>query len=242
MSSNIHKSAIIDPSATIGTNVKIGPYSYIGPNSIIQDNCIIHSHVSIENNVQLKNNVSIYPFTHIYWGTVIDENCIIESHCEIGSNGYGYAQDQNYHHHSIPQMGNVYIGANSKIEAHSMIDRAAFKQTNLGANSILGAFSHLAHNVQIGENANIGINFVVAGSTIIGNNFSTSARCSSVGHINITNDVRLEKRALANNTIKDAGIYAWHPLMENESYNEFIKSFDGIGSELSAFLGDKNES
>ncbi|MFK8137504.1 MAG: hypothetical protein AB8E15_04000 [Bdellovibrionales bacterium] len=202
------------------TNIQIGQFSSISKDVIIGDGSIIGDHVSIEDGVIIGRNCYVGSFTKIYKNSEIGDNVQIQDFCNIGTDGYGYAQDSKGLSHYTPQIGKVVLSTGVRIGSHVSIDRAAFLKTEIGRNTIVNSFSHIAHNVIIGEDCYIDSGFVVAGSAIIGNKCQFSAKASSVGHINITNEVQLKEMGLVNNSIKKANVYYGHPLQEEISHKE----------------------
>lgn len=198
----IHPTASIHPSATIGEQCWIGP------------------HVSIEANVQIGDRVRIEAFSHIYHACQIDADCYIGTRCQIGSDGFGYAQDAIGCSHWIPQIGIVHLEVGVRVLAHSAIDRAAFTKTRIGAGSLIGGHSHIAHNLEIGEASCIHPGFVVAGSAKFGARVVLGARCNSVGHIEVCDDFQCAPMSLINNDVTQAGKYAGHPLSPTSIWKE----------------------
>jgi UDP-N-acetylglucosamine acyltransferase len=61
----IHSSAVIHPKAQIGANCEIGPYCIIGEHVQLGDECKLHSHVVIDGHTILGKGNEIYPFASI---------------------------------------------------------------------------------------------------------------------------------------------------------------------------------
>ena len=59
--------------------------------------------------------------------------------------GFGYAQDQYFNHHRIPQTGNVIIGNKVTIGALNTIDRGTYGPTVIGDGCIFDNMCHVAH-------------------------------------------------------------------------------------------------
>src|ERR1051325_6285864 len=57
----IHPTAIIDPGAEIGKGCEIGPYCVIGPNVVLGEQCRLHSHVVIDGHTLLGHENEIFP-------------------------------------------------------------------------------------------------------------------------------------------------------------------------------------
>ncbi len=140
--SNIHPTAIIDPSAQIDPSTVVGPYTVIGAD------------------VQIGKNNHIGPFCVIENTTMGDNNELIAS-CFIGVK----PQDLSYK----DEHTRVVMGNGNKIRECVTIHRSTFidKPTTLGNNNLLMANSHLAHDVQMGNNCIIANSTGIAGHVLI---------------------------------------------------------------------------
>lgn len=147
----IHPTAIISSGAKIGSNIYIGPYAVIG-DAVIGDNCIISSNV------------------RIYDDVVVGNNCIIKEGAVIGGAGFGFEIDEEGNHFRFPQLGGVHIGNHVDIGANTCIDRGALSDTIIGDYVKIDNLVHIAHNVQIGNNAMIIACSEVSGSCVIEEN------------------------------------------------------------------------
>ncbi|MCB0349200.1 MAG: hypothetical protein KDD37_10210 [Bdellovibrionales bacterium] len=220
----VHKTALIDPSATIGANVSIGPYSFVGKNVSIGDNTNVMAFSTIEADAKIGSDVTIYPHVVIYNGSLIHNNVHIYPHSVIGSNGFGYATDAIGVHHFIPQIGIAILHEGSHFGPSSFIDRAALDTSCVGKGSHIGAFSHIAHNSKVGDNARVYNDLIVAGSTKIGDNFKTSGISAVTGHIDVTDNVRLEAHSGVNNSEKNPGHYQGFPHEPVETFRERLEN------------------
>lgn len=208
---------------------KISKKANIHPSTVIGNDCIIEDFVSIEENCKIGDGVHIKAFSHIYYNSVIGDNCYIGVRCNIGSDGFGYAQNQKGESHFTPQIGNVVIEENVTILDHSSIDRGAFEPTLIKKNSLLGGHTHIAHNLEIGENAEIGHGFVVAGSTKIGKNVKLGGRVNCVGHLKITDNFTCDSMALINNSVSEEGHYAGSLLKKTEEWDNIKEALRELG-------------
>jgi UDP-N-acetylglucosamine acyltransferase len=144
LSPGIDPRACIDPSAVIGQDVQIGPWTYIGPNVTIGDKTVIRSHVVIERD------------THI--------GCrnMISSYAAIG----GDPQDASY----AGQKTELVIGDDNVFREFVTVNRGS--QTD-GAKTVIGnrcfllAYSHVAHDCQLGNDILMVNNATIAGHVVI---------------------------------------------------------------------------
>jgi UDP-3-O-[3-hydroxymyristoyl] glucosamine N-acyltransferase len=149
--SEIAPDSIIE-TQNMGKNISVGHHCYICKDVIIGDN------------VSIKNNVIIE------CPTEIGDNTIIWSGVVIGSDGYGYYKRSDGINYKIPHFGGVKIGKNVEIGANACIDRGTLSDTIIGNNVKIDNLCHIAHNVQIEDNAMIIAMSMLAGSSVVREN------------------------------------------------------------------------
>jgi UDP-3-O-[3-hydroxymyristoyl] glucosamine N-acyltransferase len=147
---DIRAHSIIGDNCLLGNNIQIGSNVSIGDNVAIGDNTIIHANVSIEHNVK------------------IGINCVLFSGSRIGTDGFGYAPDDDGSWSKIPQTGGVTIEDDVHIGANTTIDCGAIDNTVIKSGVKIDNLVHIAHNCEIGENTIIAAMAGFAGSARIG--------------------------------------------------------------------------
>src|SRR5262249_5447552 len=124
---NIHPTAIISDNARLGANVKIGAYAVIEAETEIGDDTEIRAHAVIKR------------FTTLGAANVVHEGAIIG----------GEPQDLSF------TNAETYldIGSRNRIREGVTIHRAASPGavTRIGSDCFLMAYSHVAHDCQIGD-------------------------------------------------------------------------------------------
>ena len=141
----IHPSAIIHPKAEIDSEVEIGPYTIIAENVTIGSGTVIGSHVVVD------PYVSIGPDCHIF------------QYASVG------AQPQ-----AIKFKGEityVKIGRGTVVREFATINRGtAFGTgvTEIGAENLLMAYCHVAHDCKTGRRVILANNATLAGHIVIG--------------------------------------------------------------------------
>ncbi len=205
-----HRTAVIDPAAQVAKSAKIGAYAVIQKGVQIGEDVIIGSHTIIEAFASVGESSIISP--HVYIGSFckIGNRCIIAPHVTIGSDGFGYFSDKNGHH-KIPQIGDVIIEDDCEIGGNCVIDRATLESTIIRRGSKLDNLCHIAHNVDIGENALLTGAFKTAGSSKFGKNLITGGNVDINGHIEIGDNVILAGRTGVIHSIKEPGMYGGFP-------------------------------
>jgi len=126
---NIHKTAIIEEGAVLGDNITIGAYTIIGPKVVIGDGTRIDSHTVIDGKTTIgKNN-------HIF------------SHAAIGT----IPQDLKFDGEDVELI----IGDNNTIREFTLFNpgtKGGGAITKIGNNNLFMGYTHVAHDVIIGNN------------------------------------------------------------------------------------------
>ncbi len=226
---NIHSSAIIHESVKIPKDILIGPNVVIEKGVKIGKGCHLMANVIIEHNAVIGNNVRIHPASIIGWECEIGNDCIILSNTVIGGEGFGYAQDEQFNHHRIPQTGNVVIGNKVTIGANSTFDRGTYGPTTIGDGCIFDNLCHVAHNVTFGENCIAISGFLCAGSSVIGNRVVASGGTMIKDHVQICDDVYLMHRAGVVKNITEKGMYAGGPAVPMKEYVKNNAIYNRLG-------------
>jgi UDP-N-acetylglucosamine acyltransferase len=153
MAALIHPTAIVEPGAELGADVAIGAYAFVGAKSIIGAGTVLHHHASVEGNTVIGAQNEIFPFTCIGAKT----------------------QDLKY------KGGNpgVRIGDRNVLREYVSI-HAATKDgefTVLGHDNTILAYSHIAHDCQLGSHIIASNSVGLAGHVIVEDHVGLGAKC-----------------------------------------------------------------
>ncbi len=162
---------VIGDRVKLGERVTVGAGTVIGDDVEIGDDTVLKANVTIERGCRLGSRVVIHP------GVV------------IGSDGYGYAVDENGCHVKRPQVGIVRIDDDVEIGANTCIDRAAYGVTWIKSGAKIDNQVQIGHNVIIGENTLLVAQVGLSGSTILGRNVVLGGRAAATGHIHLDDGV-----------------------------------------------------
>lgn len=224
----ISQLTVIDKSSKISDSSFIGSFSSVGENSIIGENCVIENQVFIGNNVEVGNGCKFYPGVKILDDTIIGQNCIIHSSTTIGSDGFGFAPNDDGSFKKIPQTGNVVIGDNVEIGSNSTIDRATLGSTIISDGVKLDNQIQIAHNVEIGENTAIAAQSGIAGSTKIGKNCMIGGQVGIIGHIKIGDNVKIQAQAGVTSDVESNSRVTGTPAISYMNYNKSYVHFKNL--------------
>lgn len=213
----ISEYCVVGENCDLGENVYLGNYVSIGNNCKLGKNTKIYSNCTLESNTVLGNNCVIYPNVSIYKNCITGNNVIIHSGTVIGSDGFGFAKQEDGTYKKIPQTGNVVIEDNVEIGSNCSIDRATLGETRICKGVKLDNQIQIAHNVFIDENTVIAAQVGIAGSTKIGKRCMIGGQSGIVGHITICDDVIIGAAVGVPKSIDKPGIYTGYrarPLKE----------------------------
>jgi len=191
-----------------GNNIYRGAFSYIGTNARVGENVKIYPHTYIGDNVVIGDNTILHPGVKIYADTKIGHNCVIHSGAVIGSDGFGFAPQEDGSYKTIPQLGTVTIEDNVAIGANTVIDCATLfgDSTIIRQGVKLDNLIQVAHNVEIGKNTVIAAQTGISGSTKIGENCLFAGQVGVAGHITIANNTHLGAQSGVSKSIKEEGL------------------------------------
>ena len=139
----IHPTAIVDPNAELGEDVTIGPFAIVESDVIIGDGCKIGSSVLLASGARLGKNVSVFHGAAI--GSVPQDLKFggEKTTAEIGDN----------------TVVREYVTVNRGTQAHN--------KSTVGANCLLMAYCHVAHDCIVGDNSILANSVNLAGHVTI---------------------------------------------------------------------------
>ncbi|MBT8379775.1 MAG: UDP-3-O-(3-hydroxymyristoyl)glucosamine N-acyltransferase [Ignavibacteria bacterium] len=210
----IDKTASIDDTAILDSDVSLGK------NVVISAGCKIGRNVKIYHNTVLLDNVEIGDDSLVFQNVSIREDCkldkrvIVHAGTVIGSDGFGYKQDDKGVYHKIPQIGNVVIEDDVEIGANVTIDRAAIGSTIIKKGVKIDNLVQIAHNVVVADNTVMSAQVGISGSTKIGKNCILAGQVGTIGHIDIADKTVIIAQSGVSKSIKKPGYYFGSPAKE----------------------------
>jgi UDP-3-O-[3-hydroxymyristoyl] glucosamine N-acyltransferase len=245
MKSGIEQPSVISENVTYGPDLYLGSFCYVGKNVTIGKNVKIYPNSFIGDNVTIGDDCVFFAGVRIYSETVIGNNCIVHSGSIIGSDGFGFAPQENGSYRKIPQIGNVIIEDDVEIGACTTIDRATLGSTIIRKGVKLDNHIQVAHNVEIGENTVIAAQTGIAGTTKIGKNCLIGGQVGFAGHLVIGDGVKIQAQSGIGKNLEAGEVVQGSPAF---NYGDFAKSFvifrnlPKMAADLEALKNDNNNS
>ncbi len=190
----IHPGAVVAASAQIDPTAHIGPHCTIGERVRIGANVVLESGNFVGEDSIIGADSRLFPNAVLYARTELGQRVRVHAGTVIGSDGYGYVQDQGIHR-KVPQIGQVIIGDDVEIGANVTVDRGALGATRIGRGTKIDNLVQIAHNVVIGEHCLLISQVGIAGSCKLGNYVILAGQAGLAGHLNIGNQVTVGAKA-----------------------------------------------
>lgn len=231
---NFQKTGIEEPSyignnSTTGNNIYRGAFSYIGNDVTIGENVKIYPQVYIGDGSRIGNNTILHSGAKIYAGSVIGNNCVLHAGVVIGSDGFGFAPQEDGSYKTIPQLGNVVIEDNVDIGANTVIDCATLDSTVIRKGVKLDNLIQIAHNVEIGKNTVVAAQAGISGSSKIGESCVIAGQAGIAGHLEISKKTNIGAQSGIGKSIKKEGFtFLGSPGFELTKYHRSYAVFRNL--------------
>lgn len=222
MKSGIEQPSVISEGVTYGSELYLGSFCYVGKNVTIGNNVKIYPNSFIGDNVTIGDGCVFFAGVRIYSETVIGNRCTIHSGTIIGSDGFGFAPQEDGTYVKVPQIGNVIIEDDVEIGSCTTVDRATLGSTIIRKGVKLDNHIQVAHNVEIGENTVIAAQTGIAGTTKIGKNCLIGGQVGFAGHLVIGDGVRVQAQSGIGKNLESGEVVQGSPAF---NYGDFAKSF-----------------
>ena len=222
MKSGIEQPSVISDGVTYGSDLYLGSFCYVGKNVTIGNNVKIYPNSFIGDNVIIGDDCVFFAGVRIYSETVIGNRCMIHSGTIIGSDGFGFAPQEDGTYAKVPQIGNVIIEDDVEIGACTTVDRATLGSTIIRKGVKLDNHIQVAHNVEIGENTVIAAQTGIAGTTKIGKNCLIGGQVGFAGHLVIGDGVKIQAQSGIGKNLEAGEVVQGSPAF---NYGDFAKSF-----------------
>jgi UDP-3-O-[3-hydroxymyristoyl] glucosamine N-acyltransferase len=184
-SPGVHSTAVVHHTAKVGNHAHIGPYVVIDENTVIGDHAILLAHVVIYRGATIGNNFFAHAHAVVREFCQLGDNVFLQNGAIVGSDGFGFAKDDESHWHKIVQSGKVVVESDVEIQANACIDRASIGETRIGRGSKVDNMVHVGHSCTIGHDTLLCAQVGLAGTTDVGNHVILAGQVGASGHLKI---------------------------------------------------------
>ncbi len=181
----VHASAVVAESAVLGEGISLGANVVIEDGVVIGDHTVIEANCVIGYKSTIGANCHFYPLVSLREFTEVGHNVIIHNGTVVGSDGFGYAVQEDGSRTKIPQIGKVVIEDDVELGANVAIDRARFGKTRIGKGTKIDNLVQVAHNVVVGEHSVMCGQVGISGSSTIGSRVILAGQAGLAGHLEV---------------------------------------------------------
>lgn len=146
--------AIVSPSARLGNDVRIGAFAIVGDEVQLGDGCVLHPHAVVRGPARIGRENIFHPF------------------CSIG----GDPQDLTYK----GERTELETGDSNTFHEYVTVNRGTVKDggvTRIGSHNLFMAYSHIAHDCQVGDRTVFANGATLAGHVTVEDWASVGAFC-----------------------------------------------------------------
>ena len=141
----MHPTALVSPDARLAAGVQVGPWCTVGPQVVLEEGVRLISHAVVDGDTIVGAGAVIYPF------------------CTVGL----APQDLKYR----GEPTRTIIGPRTQLREHCTVHRGTVTGsgvTRVGADCLLMAVVHVAHDCELGDGVIVANNVVMGGHVSIG--------------------------------------------------------------------------
>lgn len=225
----IHPTAVIDSSAHIGEGVWLGAHVVIGRNARLGNSVRIYPNATIYDEVSIGDNSVIHSNVSIREGAQLGERVVVHNNVVIGSDGFGYAKDEEKRWLKIPQAGVVIIEDDVEIGAGTTIDCASVGETRIARGAKIDNLVQIGHSCTVGEDALICAQVGLAGSSHIGRRVILAGQAGVAGHLTIGDDAVLTAKSATSHNVEPGKMISGIPAFDNRDWLRSTAAFRRLG-------------
>ncbi|HEY0003318.1 MAG TPA: UDP-3-O-(3-hydroxymyristoyl)glucosamine N-acyltransferase [Pyrinomonadaceae bacterium] len=224
-----HPTAVIDASARVAADVWIGACVVIGRGALIEAGVRIYPNVTIYDGVQIGAHSVIHSGAQIREGSILGERVVVYNNAVVGSDGFGYAKDEERRWLKIPQAGRVVVEDEVEIGAGTTIDRASVGETRIGRGAKIDNLVQIGHSCTVGADSLVCAQVGLAGSSHIGRRVILAGQAGVAGHLTIGDDCILTAKSATSHDIPAGKVISGIPAFDNKEWLRSTAAFRRLG-------------
>jgi len=221
----IHPTAVIDPTAIVGADVHIGAYVVIGAGVVIGQGTILLPHAVIYPQARMGRHCLAHAHAVVREGCQLGDGVILQNGAVVGSDGFGFAKEEDGRWHKIPQSGAVLLGNQVEVQANSCIDRASVGNTEIASGVKIDNLVQVGHGSSVGENTLLCAQVGLAGSSGVGKNVVLAGQVGVVGHSFIGDGVVVTAQSGVPGDVAPGSVISGSPAFEHRAWMRSIAAF-----------------
>lgn len=229
LDSFLHPTAVIEDSADVALDTEIHANVVIGKDCVVESGVRIMPNVTIYDGVKIGRNTIIHSGVSVRENCEIGANCIIHNNSTIGSDGFGYAKDEQKRWLKIPQVGRVVLEDDVEIGANTAIDCASVGETRIKRGAKIDNLVQIGHSCTVDEDALICSQTGLAGSSVIGKRVILAGQVGIAGHLKVGDDAVLTAKSATSHDVAPGKIISGVPGFDNKDWLRSTAAYRKLG-------------
>lgn len=225
----MHSSAVIDATAEVSGLAEIGANAVIGADCVIADGVKIFPNVTVYDGVKIGEGSVLHAGVSVRENCEVGRDCIIHNNSTIGSDGFGYAKDEQKRWVKIPQVGRVVLEDDVEIGANTAIDCASVGETRIKRGAKIDNLVQIGHSCTIDEDALICSQTGLAGSSVIGKRVILAGQVGIAGHLKVGDDAVITAKSATSHDVEPGKIISGIPAFDNREWLRSTAAYRRLG-------------
>ena len=214
----VHRLAHVEDGAAVAPDASIAPFVFVGAGATIGARTVVLPHATIARDARIGDDCRVHARVSIRERVQIGHRCVIQDGAVIGSDGYGFARDDDGNHYKIPQVGGVVLEDDVEIGANTTIDRPAVGETRIGRGAKIDNLVQIAHGVSVGARALLAAQVGIAGSTTLEESVTLAGQVGVAGHLTVGKGTVATAQTGIPNSVEPGSVVSGYPAIPNRDW------------------------
>ena len=225
----VHPRAVVEASARLGEGVFVGACAYVGHDAEIGAGVYLHPNVTVYEGARVGAGSVLHAGVCVREGCVVGERVVIHNNAVVGSDGFGYAKDEEGHWLKIPQTGRVVVEDDVEIGAGTTIDRASVGETRVRRGAKIDNLVQIGHSCTVGEDSLLCAQVGLAGSSHVGRRVVLAGQAGVAGHLTIGDDAVITAKSATSHNVPPGKVLSGIPAFDNREWLRSTAAFRRLG-------------
>ncbi|HLL76258.1 MAG TPA: UDP-3-O-(3-hydroxymyristoyl)glucosamine N-acyltransferase [Pyrinomonadaceae bacterium] len=226
---SVHPSAVIDPSARVHGSAYVGPCAVVGRHVDIGARSEIHANATLYDGVNIGEDTIVHSGVALREGTIVGARVMIHNNAVVGSDGFGYAKDEEGRWLKIPQTGRVVIEDDVEIGAGATIDCASVGETRIRRGAKIDNLVQIGHSCTVGEDSLLCAQVGLAGSSHVGRRVILAGQAGVAGHLTVGDDAVITAKSATSHNVPAGKVISGIPAFDNRDWLRSTAAFRRLG-------------
>jgi len=231
----IHPTAVVSPGVKFGRNPSVGPYAVIEEGVEIGDDCVLKSHVVIYRGAKIGHRFFAHSHSVVREFVRIGDDVILQNGAAIGTDGYGFARQDDGSYYKIMQTGTTVIEDGVEIQAYACVDRAAVGESRVHRGVKIDNLVQIGHGCEIGENSLLCGQVGLAGTSKVGRNVILTGQVGVAGHVTIGDGVIVSAQSGIHSDVEPGRIMSGSPAIDHALWMKCVAAYARLPQMFAAY-------